>query len=166
MTEDIDLIRITGVEYVKDYTMRLEFSNGKVKLVNFLPLLKGKLFEPLKDLRNFVQFGLTHWALEWYNGADFAPDYLYRNGRGGLRQGRRFASGFVLTNRFTEKSNIDLVVDFDKELEQVNYVNNFFDLRNALSAIFHREIDLLEDKSIRNPILKKNIDNTKLLIYG
>ena len=41
MTEDIDLIRVTGVEYVKDYTMRLEFSNGKVKLVNFLPLLKG-----------------------------------------------------------------------------------------------------------------------------
>ena len=58
MTEDIDLICVTGVEYVKDYTMR--FSNGKVKLVNFLPLLKGKLFEPLKDLRNFVQFGLTH----------------------------------------------------------------------------------------------------------
>ena len=80
MTEDIDLIRVTGVEYVKDYTMRLEFSNGKVKLVNFLPLLKGKLFEPLKDLRNFVQFGLTHWALEWYNGADFAPDYLYKAG--------------------------------------------------------------------------------------
>ena len=33
MTEDIDLICVTGVEYVKDYTMRLEFSNGKVKLV-------------------------------------------------------------------------------------------------------------------------------------
>ena len=63
MTEDIDLIRVTGVEYVKDYTMRLEFSNGKLKLVNFLPLLKGKLFEPLKDLRNFVQFGLTHWTM-------------------------------------------------------------------------------------------------------
>lgn len=46
MTEDIDLIRVTGVEYVKGYAMRLEFSNGKVKLVNFLPLLKGKLFEP------------------------------------------------------------------------------------------------------------------------
>lgn len=46
MTEDIDLICVTGVEYVKDHTMRLEFSNGKVKLVNFLPLLKGKLFEP------------------------------------------------------------------------------------------------------------------------
>ena len=36
MTEDIDLIRITGVEYVKDYTMRLEFSNGKVKLIELV----------------------------------------------------------------------------------------------------------------------------------
>ena len=79
MTEDIDLIRITGVEYVKDYTMRLEFSNGKVKLIDFLPLLKGKLFEPLKVLLNFAEFGLTHWTLVWYNRYYFAPVYLYRN---------------------------------------------------------------------------------------
>lgn len=80
MTEDIDLIRVTGVEYIKDYTMDLEFSNGKVKRIDFYPLLKGKMFEPLKYLKNFVQFGLTHWAIEWFNGADFAPDYLYRKG--------------------------------------------------------------------------------------
>ena len=80
MEEDIDLIRVTDVEYIGDYTMYLEFSNGKRKRVDFLPLLKGKLFEPLKDLDNFIQFGLTYWTLEWYNGADFAPDYLYRCG--------------------------------------------------------------------------------------
>ena len=79
---------------------------------------------------------------------------------------RLFAFGSVLTNRFTDKSDIDLVVDFDKEVEQVDYVNTFFDLRDALSAIFHREIDLLEDKAIRNPVLRRNIDKTKLLIYG
>lgn len=79
---------------------------------------------------------------------------------------RLFAFGSVLTNRFTEKSDIDLVVDFDKEVEQVDYVNNFFDFRNALSATFHREIDLLEDKAIRNPVLRRNIDRTKWLIYG
>lgn len=80
MEEDIDLIRVTDVEYIGDYTLCLEFSNGKRKRVDFLPLLKGKLFEPLKDLDNFIQFGLTYWTLEWYNGADFAPDYLYRCG--------------------------------------------------------------------------------------
>lgn len=79
---------------------------------------------------------------------------------------RLFVFGSVLTSRFTEKSDIDLVVDFDKEVEQVDYVNNFFDLRDALSAIFHREIDLLEDKAIRNPVLRRNIDRTKSLIYG
>lgn len=78
--DDLALIRVTDVEYLKDFTMKLEFSDGKKKIVDFLPLLKGKLFEPLKDLNNFIQFGLTHWTLEWYNGADFAPDYLYRNG--------------------------------------------------------------------------------------
>ena len=79
---------------------------------------------------------------------------------------RLVAFGSVLTSRFPEKSDIDLVVDFDKEVEQVDYVNNFFDLRDALSAIFHREIDLLEDKAIRNPVLRRNIDRTKSLIYG
>ena len=44
---------------------------------------------------------------------------------------RLFAFGSVLTSRFTEKSDIDLVVDFDKEVEQVDYVNNFFDLRDV-----------------------------------
>ena len=78
--ENLDLISVVDVEYVKDYTMDLEFSNGKRKRIDFLPLLNGKLFEPLKDLHNFIQFGLTDWTLEWYNGADFAPDYLYRHG--------------------------------------------------------------------------------------
>ena len=79
---------------------------------------------------------------------------------------KRLFAFSVLTSRFTEKSDIDLVVDFDKEVEQVDYVNNFFDLRDALSAIFHREIDVLEDKAIRNPVLRRNIDRTKSLIYG
>lgn len=77
-----------------------------------------------------------------------------------------FAFGSVLTNRFTKKSDIDFVLDFDKEVELIDYVNKFFDLCDALSAIFHREIDLLENKAIQNPMLRRNIDRTKLLISG
>lgn len=78
--DNLDLIRIVDVNYIKDYTMDLRFSNGEVRRVDFLPLLKGKMFEPLKEHKNFVQFALNFWTLEWYNGADFAPDYLYRMG--------------------------------------------------------------------------------------
>jgi hypothetical protein len=74
---NISLIRITDIEYIQDYTMRLEFSDGVQKQIDFYPLLKGKLFEPLKDKNNFIQFGLNHWTIEWANGADIAPEYLY-----------------------------------------------------------------------------------------
>jgi len=77
---EIDLLRVVDVEYIKDFTMRLEFSDGAVKTVDFLPLLKGDMYEALKDKEKFIQFGLTDWTLEWYNGADFAPEYLYEAG--------------------------------------------------------------------------------------
>ncbi len=78
---DVDLIRIVDVDYIKDYTMDLTFSNGEIKRIDFLPLLQGSRREELKDLNNFIQFGLNHWTLEWYNGIDFAPDFLYKQGK-------------------------------------------------------------------------------------
>jgi predicted nucleotidyltransferase len=76
-----------------------------------------------------------------------------------------FAFGSVLTNRFGADSDIDLLVDFD-EVDLMDYVDNYFSFRDALGRVFGREIDLLEDKAIRNPVLRRNIDRTKFLIYG
>ena len=78
---------------------------------------------------------------------------------------RLFVFGSVLTDKFTDKSDIDLVVDFEN-VPVEDYADNYFSLKDALSAMLHRDIDLLEDKAIRNPILRKNIDNSKQLIYG
>ena len=76
-----------------------------------------------------------------------------------------FAFGSVLTNRFNEQSDIDLVVDFDKTNVD-DYFSNFFDLKYALESLFEREVDFLEEQAIHNPYLKENIDTTKMLIYG
>ena len=76
-----------------------------------------------------------------------------------------FAFGSVLTNRFNDESDIDMVVDF-KDVDLMDYVDNYFSFRDALSHTLGREIDLLEDKAIRNPVLRRNIDNSKQLIYG
>lgn len=77
---DTDLIRVVNVDYVKDYTMDLRFSNGEKKRVDFFPLLKSGKKQELLNKDNFIQFGLNHWTLEWYNGVDFAPDFLYQQG--------------------------------------------------------------------------------------
>ena len=76
-----------------------------------------------------------------------------------------FVLGSVLKDTFTNESDIDLVVDFEK-LDLSEYADNYFDLKDQLESIFNRPVDLLEEKGIRNPYLRKQIENEKHLIYG
>jgi predicted nucleotidyltransferase len=78
---------------------------------------------------------------------------------------RMFAFGSVITDLFKTDSDIDLIVDF-KDVELYDYADNYFDLKDSLERLFHREVDLLEEKAIRNPYLRQSIDSTKSLIYG
>ena len=78
---------------------------------------------------------------------------------------RMFAFGSVITNRFKSDSDIDLIVDF-KDVDLYDYADNYFDLKASLENLFHREVDLLEDKAIKNPYFRKSIDTSKQLIYG
>ena len=79
--------------------------------------------------------------------------------------GKLFVFGSILTNRLNEQSDMGMVVDFDK-VNLEDYADNYFDFKYALENLFDREVGLLEDKAIRNPILRRNIDNSKLLVYG
>jgi len=78
---------------------------------------------------------------------------------------RLFAFGSILTDQFNEQSDVDLIVDFDKKAIK-DYFLNFFDFKYALENVLGREVDLLEEQPIRNSYLRKNIENTKVLIYG
>ena len=78
---------------------------------------------------------------------------------------RLFAFGSVLTDNFNDESDIDLLVDI-AENDPLKYADNYFNLKFSLLDLFNRQVDLLEDRSIRNPYLRKNIENSKLLIYG
>ncbi|MDR0988562.1 MAG: nucleotidyltransferase domain-containing protein [Prevotellaceae bacterium] len=78
---------------------------------------------------------------------------------------RLFVFGSVLTNRFSEESDIDLTVDFNKA-EVGDYFDNYFDFKYALEELLGRKVDLLEEQTIKNPYLKKSVDATKALIYG
>lgn len=75
-----DLIKVVNVDYIKDYIVDLKYSNGEKKRVDFFPLLKSGKKQELLNKDNFIQFGLNHWTLKWYNGVDFAPDFLYQQG--------------------------------------------------------------------------------------
>jgi len=75
------------------------------------------------------------------------------------------AFGSVCSARFTEESDIDLLVSFD-DMPLLDYADNYFDLRNALQELLGKPIDLVVDKSVKNPYLKKSIEKQKVKIYG
>ena len=76
-----------------------------------------------------------------------------------------FVFGSVLSDKFRKSSDIDLIVDF-LDIDLYGYADNYFDLKFALEKILKRNVDLLEDKAISNPYLRKSIDSSKKLLYG
>ena len=75
--------------------------------------------------------------------------------------------GSILTPRFNDQSDVDFSVSFDKsKIELLDYADNYFDLLSELKTLFSREIDLVCDDSVKNRYFRKELDTTKVLIYG
>lgn len=75
--------------------------------------------------------------------------------------------GSILTNRFNDKSDVDLCVDFDKSRINIfDYADNFFDFQYALEEIFGRKVDITEDGAVKNPYFRQELNKTRRLIYG
>lgn len=76
-----------------------------------------------------------------------------------------YAFGSSITSEFNEReSDIDLLVELETQdpLKRGEYLLNLWE---KFELFFHRKVDLLTNASIRNPILRKSIDSSKILIY-
>ena len=73
-------LEVVKAEYLNDYRIKLWFNNQVVKVVDLANSLNGEVFRPLKDLENFKRFTIKFNTIEWENGADLAPEYLYETG--------------------------------------------------------------------------------------
>ena len=78
---------------------------------------------------------------------------------------KMYLFGSVLNSNFNKNSDIDLLVKF-KKIELAEYLDNYINFKQKLTEFFGREIDLLEEQTLKNPILIKSINNSKELIYG
>ena len=77
-----------------------------------------------------------------------------------------YAFGSILTQQFNDKSDIDLLVNFTDDIDYLTYADNILDFYAELKSLFNREIDLVDETYIKNPYFKKEVENTKQLIYG
>lgn len=76
-----------------------------------------------------------------------------------------YAFGSVCTDKFNESSDIDFLISFAQDLSIQDYSDNYFELHYKLEELFHRNIDLLTDKSLSNPYFIQSIEKTKTPIY-
>ena len=76
-----------------------------------------------------------------------------------------FAFGSVVTNHFSDNSDIDLLISF-KPMEPGDYADNSFEIADKFEKIFNRSVDLVTEKSLKNPYFINSINKTKTLLYG
>jgi predicted nucleotidyltransferase len=82
-----------------------------------------------------------------------------------LKIKRLYAFGSVVSDKFTEKSDIDFLISFSDNLTVDEYTNNYFSLHYRLKELFNREIDIVTERTLSNPYFIESINKTKELIY-
>jgi hypothetical protein len=75
----VPLLKVIAVHPLDDYRMRLEFSTGEIREVDFAPLLDAPCFQPLREKMLFDQVYLDHGVPSWDGGnIDIAPEAVFK----------------------------------------------------------------------------------------
>lgn len=74
--------------------------------------------------------------------------------------------GSAAQDTMSEDSDIDLLVDFSDDIDVLDYADNYFSLLHQLQEILDRKVDLVSSKSLKNPILKEEINQSKVDLYA
>lgn len=70
---------VIEARYVSGYTIWLRFEDRTEGEIDLSEELEGPIFEPLRDQTYFARLRVNSdtGTVEWPNGADFAPEFLY-----------------------------------------------------------------------------------------
>jgi len=74
------IVLVHSVKFIKNFEVELEFSTGEKKVVDLEPLLRGPIFEPVRnnpEVFRSIRVDEELGTIIWENGADIDPDVLY-----------------------------------------------------------------------------------------
>jgi predicted nucleotidyltransferase len=76
-----------------------------------------------------------------------------------------FIFGSINTENFNEQSDIDILIIFSPSIDPAKYFDNYMDFKEKMEALLKREVDIVENQAVRNPIFRKILDRDKILVY-
>jgi Protein of unknown function (DUF2442) len=73
------IYKVRSVKVIAPHTLEVGFDDATKQTINFLPVLAGELYRPLRDPATFSQVRIDRevHTLVWPNGADFDPATLH-----------------------------------------------------------------------------------------
>jgi hypothetical protein len=76
------LPKITDIEIVEKYKIKLNYETGEVKLFDVLPYINGTWYKELENEQYFTTIRITSNGngISWEHGQDIAPHELYEMG--------------------------------------------------------------------------------------
>lgn len=77
-----------------------------------------------------------------------------------------FLFGSAVSDSFSAKSDLDFAVLFSEDLSPLQHGEAFFALKDDLEALFLRKVDLVSYRVVKNPIFKRELDETKVELYA
>jgi predicted nucleotidyltransferase len=77
-----------------------------------------------------------------------------------------YVYGLMFTDKFDDESDLNFLVTFEEGLDPLEKGTHLWDLYYEIKDTFNREVHIITERSLKNPYRKKEIDSTKLLIYG
>jgi len=79
---------------------------------------------------------------------------------------KAYIFGSALTDRFNNDSDVDFLVNLQDGLNPVDAGEHLWDLEYELKDLLHRNVDLLTERSLKNPYFISEVNSTKVAIYG
>ena len=76
-----------------------------------------------------------------------------------------FIFGSIATDTFSDQSDVDILIQFSTQINPLYYFDNYMDFKEKLESVLNREVDIVENQAVRNPIFRKILDRDKILIY-
>lgn len=82
-----------------------------------------------------------------------------------FRVDRLYLFGSASDGRFQpDRSDLDFLVALEQR-PSADYADDYLGLANALEQLFQRPVDLVTERSVRNPYLRETILRTRQLLY-
>ncbi len=77
-----------------------------------------------------------------------------------------YVFGSVLSDEFNNESDVDFLVNLKDDLDPVEAGGHLWDLEYELKDLLQRDVDLITERSLKNPYFISELNSTKLAIYG